>query len=233
MLVAAGSSTRMGARSERKPFLELDGRTVLQHAAEAFDRAPSVVELVLVVHADDLDRARRLAAECPELAKSRAEVPGGAERADSVRLGVLCTSFEVDVILVHDAARPLVDAERVERAVATAAERGAALVAVPVRDTLKSSSDGRHAEHTVDRSHLWSAQTPQAFRARELRDLVRRAEREGWRPTDDAALWERYVGPVPLVEGDPANLKITTPDDLAVASAVLASRAARAAAARS
>ncbi len=226
VLVAAGSSTRMGASSVRKPFLELEGRTVLQHTCAAFDAAPSVVELVIVTHADDLERVQRLAAEAPELAKSRAEIVGGAERADSVRMGTLATSFSVDVVLVHDAARPLVPPEVVERAVAVAAERGAALVAVPVHDTIKASRTGEFADETVDRSRLWRAQTPQAFRARELRRLVLRAQREGFRPTDESALWERYVGPVPLVPGDPSNLKITTVQDLALARALLESRAA-------
>lgn len=224
VLVAAGSSTRMGGGLVRKPFLEFAGRTVLQHTCAAFDAAPSVIELVIVTHADDLERVQRMAAECPELAKSRAEIVGGAQRADSVRLGVLATSFAVDAILVHDAARPLIEADVVERTVTTAAERGAALVAVPVHDTIKASNTGEFADETVDRSRLWRAQTPQGFRARELRELVQRAAREEFLPTDEAALWERYVGPVPLVPGSPSNLKITTVEDLALARALLEAR---------
>jgi 2-C-methyl-D-erythritol 4-phosphate cytidylyltransferase len=98
-------------------------------------------------------------------------------------------------------------------------------VALPVRDTIKRSPDGEHADETIDRADLWSAQTPQVFRAVRLRELTARAQAEGYVPTDDAALWERWVGPVPLVQGEPTNLKITTADDLAIAEAILARRA--------
>ena len=133
-------------------------------------------------------------------------------------------SQPVDVICVHDAARPLIRTATIERAIAVAARQGAALVAVPLRDTVKRSASGHSADETLERSHLWAAQTPQCFRTELLRDLLRRAEQDGFRPTDDSALHERYVGPVPIVEGDAANLKLTTPTDLAIAEAILAER---------
>jgi 2-C-methyl-D-erythritol 4-phosphate cytidylyltransferase len=113
----------------------------------------------------------------------------------------------------------------IERAVEVAAREGAALVAIAVRDTLKNAPDGAHAVATVDRSTLWAAQTPQAFRAAVLRELLARAAADAWVPTDDAALYERYVGPITLVPGEATNLKITTPEDLVLASAILAQRA--------
>ena len=227
VLVAAGRSERMGTQSERKPFLVLEGRTVLERACAAFDGAPSVVEIVVVGCEADLERIDRLRADSPAMRKVVKIVPGGEMRSDSVRAGVLGVDPEVELIAVHDVARPLVEPELVERAIAVAAVRGAALVAIPTTDTIKTSSDGERAESTLDRTVLWSAQTPQVFRAGLLRELLARALSEGYRPTDDAALHESYVGPVPIVPGDPYNLKITRSSDLALAAAVLRERSAR------
>jgi len=112
----------------------------------------------------------------------------------------------------------------VEEVAEVAAREGAALLAVPVRDTVKEVA-GSRSERTLDRSRLWAAQTPQGFRTSVLRELLERAARDdGFTPTDDAALHERYMGPVPIVEGEPDNLKLTTPSDLAIAGAILQSR---------
>ena len=229
MIVAAGESTRLAASadgvSRRKPWLELDDRAVLEHTLSAFDAAESVEEVILVVHADDVESAERMCAERPAYAKVRAVVPGGAERAHSVRLGVFWCSFEMEVIAVHDAARPLIEPEQIESAVHLAAVKGSALVAAPVQDTIKVSPDGLHAESTLDRSVLWCAQTPQAFAARRFREVMQRGADDNVHATDEASLWERYVGPVAIVAGDARNLKITTPADLAIARAILHSRA--------
>jgi len=225
LVVAAGGSTRMGGASARKPFLVLGSRTVLEHACAAFDATPAVREIVIVGHLDDLDRIRALAASSPALRKVRAIVPGGEMRADSVRAGVRATAPEARLVAVHDAARPLVTREIVERAVALAAVQGAALVAVPVVDTVKTSSDGVRAEATLDRSVLWAAQTPQIFRRELLLELLERAAREGFRPTDEAALHERYAGPISIARGSSANGKLTTPEDVAVFTALLRLRA--------
>jgi 2-C-methyl-D-erythritol 4-phosphate cytidylyltransferase len=226
VLVAAGSSTRMAA-GERKPFLRLAGRTVLEHACAAFDAVEAVRELVLVGRADDLGRLEDLRASAPALAKVTAVVAGGVTRTDSVRLGALATSGEADLICVHDAARALVTPEVVAGAVALAAREGASVVAIPARDTIKRgerTAGGARAVETLERDGLWAAQTPQVFRAVEFRALLERAAREGYTPTDDAALWERWVGPVPIAPGDPSNLKLTTAEDLVVAAALLEAR---------
>jgi 2-C-methyl-D-erythritol 4-phosphate cytidylyltransferase len=181
---------------------------------------------VVVGCEEDLDRLRRLASSSPSMKKVRAVVAGGEMRSDSVSAGVAAARREVALIAIHDVARPLVEPELVERAIAVAATRGAALVALPVTDTIKTSSDGKSAESTLDRSVLWRAQTPQVFRAELFRSLLERARVEGYRPTDDAALHETYVGPVAIVEGDARNLKITQPEDLLLATAILRDRAA-------
>lgn len=228
VVVAAGSSARMGlAPGERKPFIELAGRTVLEHACAALTAARGVTELVIVAREEDLARLEALARESEALALLSALVPGGAERTDSVRAGVAATSEACRLVAVHDAARPLIRSEVVERALACAARAGAALVAVPVRDTIKRSPDGETAAETVERGQLWAAQTPQVFGRALLLELLARAAREGFSATDEAALHEHFVGPVPLVRGDASNLKLTTRDDLEVAAALFASRGAR------
>jgi 2-C-methyl-D-erythritol 4-phosphate cytidylyltransferase len=225
LLVAAGRSTRMGANAEvRKPLLRLGQCTVIEHACSAFDRVAAVREIVVVGHPDDLEALRALAASARTMRKVRALVPGGELRTDSVRAGLATCAADAELIAIHDAARPLVTAEIVERALHTAAREGAALVAVPVVDTLKSSSDGLRAEATVDRSALWAAQTPQVFRKSLLIDLLERAAREEFRPTDEAALHERYVGPIAISRGSSTNGKLTTPEDLPVFEALLRSR---------
>ena len=230
ILLAAGRSERMRAQASgaggtlHKPFLPLAGRTVLEHTCAAFERATRVDAIVIVAHADDIGRVRQLAAECPDLAKVRAIVEGGRERADSVHQGVLACADGTELIAIHDVARPLIAPEAIDTAVGIAAIRGACLVAVPMTDTVKTSVDGRCAERTLDRSVLWRAQTPQVFAFEQMRKLIEVAREDGFRPTDDAALYERYVGAVPILEGDPHNIKLTTPDDFVVAESLLRAR---------
>jgi len=225
VLLAAGSSTRMGlsADGRRKPCLELAGRTLVEHALATFCRAPSVAEVVLVAHGEDLAAARAALEAWPEGAERRACVPGGAERTDSVRLGFAATSAACEVVLVHDVARPLVRVDQVEAVAAAAREHGGALLAVPVRDTIKLAAEGRSVS-TLDRASPWAAQTPQALRRAELARALAEAEEMGLGATDDAALYERHVGQPLLVEGSPENLKLTVPGDMALAEAILAFR---------
>lgn len=230
ILLAAGRSERMavraaeGAEPVRKPFLEIEGRSVLEHTCDAFRRARRVRDIVLVVHASDVARVRALAGSSPALAKVVHVVIGGEQRTDSVRAGVSAAPEDSELLAVHDVARLLVRPELIDTAIGVAAARGACVVAAPVTDTIKTSVDGRSSESTLDRAVLWSAQTPQVFETKLLARLLTEAERESFSPTDDAALHERYVGPVPLVEGDRHNLKLTTPEDLVVCAALLRAR---------
>lgn len=222
LIVAAGRSKRMGSDTPvRKPFLRLGGRTVIEHACSAFDVVGAVNEIVLVGHADDLDLLRELASTSPSMRKVRAIVPGGELRTDSVRAGLDACARDAVLVAVHDAARPLLTRAVVERALDVAARGGAALVAVPVVDTIKSTRDGLRAETTLDRSALWAAQTPQVFRRALLGELLDLAARDDFRPTDEAALHERYIGPIPIALGSSVNGKLTTPEDIALFEAIL------------
>lgn len=225
VLVAAGSSTRLGLTGGlRKPFVVLAGRTVLEHAAAAFDACPAVRELVIVAREEDHPFLRELARSSPALAKLGALIEGGATRTDSVRAGVQAASAESELVAIHDAARPLISPQTLNAALELAGREGAALVAVPANDTTKRVDAEGRAVETLDRSKLWLAQTPQVFRRAAFLELLARAASEGFSPTDDAALHERYVGPVPISPGDSTNLKITRPTDLEIAAALLRAR---------
>lgn len=226
VVVAAGRSSRMGA-ALRKPFLTLEGTPVLVHAVRALAEAPSVRRIVVVVHPDDLRRAEEILRGPQRPRQVEAILPGGAERIDSVRIGALWPCEGVDKILVHDGARPLVTPALVEGVIQAARQHGAALLALPVLDTVKRSEDGLAVTATLERAGLWKAQTPQVFEAERFRELLARAERDGFRPSDDSALWERYVGPVAIVMGTPANLKLTSQQDLEIAQAIVRARAHR------
>jgi 2-C-methyl-D-erythritol 4-phosphate cytidylyltransferase len=226
VIVAAGRGERMGgaAGGVRKAFLQLAGATLLEHTCAAFDAAPSIAALVVVTHQDDVATVEGWRAARPAFAKVTAVVAGGAERADSVVAGVAAVPSGTRWIAVHDAARALIRPEAIERVLAAARDEGGALLALPVQDTLKASDDGAHAARTVDRAGLFAAQTPQAFETDRFRDSLAAAAEAGLTHTDCAAAWERAVGPPVLVPGDPTNLKITTPADLALARAILAAR---------
>jgi 2-C-methyl-D-erythritol 4-phosphate cytidylyltransferase len=218
ILVAAGRGERMG-QERPKAFLELAGVPLLLRAARVFEAAPSVSRLVAVVPEAQLAEAKRLLIG---LVKLHAVVAGGERRQDSVLAGLAAVPADFDgVVLVHDAARPLVDVELVEAVAQQAAATGAALPVLPLVDTVKRVRGGRVVE-TLDRAELGGAQTPQGFRAALLREACEAATRAGLAITDEAMAVERLGRPVQAVPGSPRNRKITTPEDLAWAEGVVA-----------
>ncbi len=222
ILVAAGEGRRLGG--VRKGFLELAGRPLALHAAGRLALAPEVAGIVLVVHADDLERARALVAAEGAGTKLLAAVAGGARRQDSVAAG-LAALPGCEVVLIHDAARAMVEPGVVSRVARAARERGGAIAACPVADTLKrADGDGMLIAGTVDRSGLWAAQTPQGFRTALYRELAARAAAEGLEVTDDAAVLERYGHAVELVPSPASNFKVTRPEDVELAEMLLAAR---------
>jgi len=218
---AAGSSLRMGAEL-RKPLLLLDTIPILLHTLWRLRCAAGCAEIALAVHPEDVgfytpERREVLLAEF----SVKAIVPGGQSRQESVLTALEATSTSVPLALIHDAVRPLVKVDLMERVAARAAECGAALAAVPAVPTIKDVAPDGHVVRTVPRQTLWVAQTPQAFRRELILEAHHRARREGFVATDDASLVERTGYPVMVVEDCCENLKITTPADLAVAEAIL------------
>jgi 2-C-methyl-D-erythritol 4-phosphate cytidylyltransferase/2-C-methyl-D-erythritol 2,4-cyclodiphosphate synthase len=221
IIAAGGRGTRFGGALP-KQWLSLAGRTLLERSIAAFDRHAEVREVVVVVPADALAAPESPLALLATSATSIRFVAGGARRQDSVANGFAAISPQAEIVLVHDAARPLVSAEVISRTIAAAAESGAAIAAVPVHDTVKQAADRDglpFIARTLPRETLHLAQTPQGFR----RDVLAAAIAQGGAAdvTDEAGWAERAGYPVRLVLGDPDNMKITTERDLARAEAVL------------
>lgn len=216
IVLAAGQSQRFGVD---KLFAPLYGKPVLQWTVESFLAAPSIQSIVLVLSEANFAAGRSLA-ESLGVADRIRLTHGGARRQDSVAAGLQLLD-NCTWIVVHDGARPLVTPEIIERGLIAARETGAALAAVPVTDTIKEVDPQHAIVRTLDRSRLWAAQTPQVFRA----DLLRQAHAAATGDvTDDAMFVEQLGHRVVVFPGRTTNLKVTTPDDLALASALLATR---------
>jgi 2-C-methyl-D-erythritol 4-phosphate cytidylyltransferase len=219
VIAAGGAGRRMGG--VRKQYLELLGEPVLVHALRAFLAHPAIGWAVIALPAEDLaDPPGWLTGLDPRIRL----VAGGAERGDSVRSALDAVPEAAEIVLIHDAARPLVDQETIDRALKTALSGSGVIAAVPLADTLKEVDAEGRITGTPDRSRYWRAQTPQAFPRALLLDAYRRAELDGISATDDAALVEHYGKTVIVVYGSPENLKVTTPADLVIAEALLRAR---------
>ncbi|RPJ71104.1 MAG: 2-C-methyl-D-erythritol 2,4-cyclodiphosphate synthase [Acidobacteria bacterium] len=232
IIAAGGRGRRLGA-DVPKQLLALAGRPMLQWSVEAFLECPAVREVIVAAAPEVLQ------APPDYLLRPRVSlVAGGERRQDSVANAVEALPEYAEIAVIHDAARPLVTGDIIERTIAAAAESGAAIAAVASRDTVKRSTgtgEDRLIDATLPREEIFLAQTPQAFRIHVLRDAVAEGRR-GAEGTDEAALAELAGHRVRLVEGSARNLKITTVEDLAIAEALIAMRedagAGRVAAAR-
>ena len=210
-----------------KAFLRLAGRPLWLHSAERLLQAlppDTTAQMVLLVHPDD--RATHLAACWHAITDTAVGanllvVDGGATRQESMRNGLAACTADTDLVLVHDAARALLPIQATRACIAAAAERGAALLAVPVPDTLKRVHQ-HDVAGTLDRTGIWLAQTPQVVRHELLVRALAHATRTGFEGTDDVSLVEHLGEPVVVVPGSPTNLKITRPEDLPLAEAILA-----------
>ena len=227
LLVGAGRGERyrasLPAAPERelpKALVALCGSPLLVRAAQALAAAPEVDWVVPVVSPEWLPELLRRAPGLARIPKLAPAVAGGEERQDSVRAGLATLPDGVRLVAIHDAARPLVRPEDVSRVVRAAEESGAAILAARATDTWKRVRGG-HIVETPPRSECFAAQTPQVFRLDWLREALAKAEAEGLRATDDAALVERLGVAVRVVEGPATNLKITTAADLVLAEALL------------
>jgi 2-C-methyl-D-erythritol 4-phosphate cytidylyltransferase / 2-C-methyl-D-erythritol 2,4-cyclodiphosphate synthase len=218
IIPAAGSGSRMGL-DHPKQFHLLAGVPILVHTVRAFSTAPSVDKIVVVVPADQVEFTASLMAEYNLADESLEVVAGGIRRQDSVKAGLEILDNSVETVLVHDGARPLVSPELIADCCDAVSRYGAAIAAVPVKDTLKKGGADNCILHTVDRKDLWQAQTPQAARLPLLLDAYKAAgDRD---VTDEASLLELAGVEVHLVEGSETNLKITRPDDLLIAEKIM------------
>lgn len=220
IIPAAGTGSRMQA-GVNKQYLLLAGRPILAHTLAIFVAHPRIDRICIVVPADEVDYCRAEIVERYGLGKVSAIIAGGHTRQDSVGNGLLgCDAAIDDLIVVHDGARPLLDAAELDALLDAATVTGAATLGVPVKDTIKQVQDGVIVA-TPERSSLWQVQTPQAFRYELVLAAHRQARIDNFAATDDAMLVERLHHPVTMVAGSYRNIKITTPEDLSIANAFL------------
>ena len=218
IIPAAGSGSRMGLDHPKQYHL-LAGVPILVHTVRQFVSAPCIDEIVVVVPVDRVDSTSMLLEEYELTGEALQVIAGGRRRQDSVKAGLDTLGKDVDIVLVHDGARPLLSQDLITRCCDAVFHHGAAIAAVPVKDTLKKSDADQRIVHTVDRENLWQAQTPQAAR---LSLLLAAYEAAGDRDvTDEASLLELAGTPVYLVEGSETNIKITRPDDLVIAEKIM------------
>lgn len=218
VIVAAGSSQRMGG--EDKQFIELCGKPVLARSMAAFQRCPVIEEIVVVTKPSSVEAVRKMA-EKYGIDKLKAVVEGGANRAASVRNGVAAVSAAAEFVAIHDGARPLVTPKDITRCADDAFRCGGAVLAVPVTDTVKYGRKNGFVEYTPAREKLFAAQTPQIFDLEIYRSAMERAFRELSDWTDDSRVFENDGRRVFLTLGSRKNIKITSPEDVLIAEALL------------
>ena len=206
-----------------KQFLQLGDVPLLFHVLRVFEASKTIVEIVVVVPPDAVPSCQKDLLQPRAFSKISKVIGGGTRRQDSVWNGLQAIDARAKFVLVHDAVRPFVTETMVERVVDGARTHGAAIVAVPLHDTVKRADPDGMVETTLDRERLWLAQTPQAFSVELLRTAHRSSQRAGVEATDDAFLVERLGHRISIVHGSPDNIKVTHPEDLTMGEAILRS----------
>lgn len=224
IVLSAGSGSRMHSNIP-KQYMDLNGYPVIYYSLRAFEESP-VDEIIMVCGAHDEEFCRKEIVEKYGFSKIKAVVPGGSERYLSVYEGI--RAADADYVLIHDGARPVIDADSIRRSMETVVTERACVLAVPVKDTIKVADSEGYTVSTPDRSSLWAVQTPQSFHRALLEEAYRlffqakQEQKELPAITDDAMLVEQMTGhKVKLIRGKYENLKITTPEDLLLAKAFL------------
>ena len=221
LIPAAGKGHRM-AHSVKKPYLKLAEKPILTHTIQRFEQNTAVDAIFVIVDEADFSECRTTVLEPYPFTKVQELVAGGETRQMSVYNGVRALAEDVEFIIVHDGVRPFVTDEMIFECLTAADEYGAAVAAVPVKDTIKVADEDCFITQTPERERLWAVQTPQVFRKSLLKEAHELAQVRQITGTDDAVLVEQLGFPVKLVMGSYANLKITTPVDLQVAEVLLA-----------
>lgn len=219
IVLAAGKGSRMNSNT-KKQFMEIGGKPILWYSLFAFEKY-GVDQIVLVTGAEDIDYCKKEIVEKYRFAKVTDIVAGGKERYHSVYNGLMKVTG--DIVLIHDGARPLVSGEVIDRCVKGTIKYGACVAGVPVKDTIKIVNNDKVVTDTPDRSSLWITQTPQSFSyelVKKAYDTMQKSKANGI--TDDAMVVEQFTDyKVRFVEGDYTNIKVTTPEDIFIAEALL------------
>lgn len=219
IIMAAGIGKRMGT-GKPKQYLELAGRPILCHTLDKFQKAVAVDAIIIVADMASIDVVKNQILKKYSYSKIKWVVTGGEKRQDSVAAGLRASSQGYELVCIHDGVRPFVTPALIDKSFEMAAEHGACIVAIPVKDTIKRVDGSGKITETVERSSLWRAQTPQTFRYDVLESAMSQAMGEGFYATDDAALVERIGHDVYILAGNERNIKITTSEDLKIAEAL-------------
>ncbi len=227
VVLAAGSGSRMQS-DVKKQYMEISGKPLIYYSLKAFEES-IIDDIVLVVSRGDVSYVTKEIVEKYKFDKVTAVVEGGLARYHSVRLGLQAAAADCDYAFIHDGARPFINRDIILRALQAVKEYKACVVGMPAKDTIKIADEKGFAALTPDRNLMWTIQTPQCFSYNMILDLYQRLDREegdlmakGINITDDAMVVEYYTDTkVKLVEGSYDNIKITTPEDIAVAEAIL------------
>ncbi|MBI3599076.1 MAG: 2-C-methyl-D-erythritol 4-phosphate cytidylyltransferase [Nitrospinae bacterium] len=205
----------------RKQFIELGNMPVIAHTVMKFQMTGIVNSIYLVVPPEMVEYCESEIVERYKFTKVAEVVAGGKERQDSVYNGIMRVNPETDIIAVHDGVRPFVSEDIIRESITAADKYGAAVAAIPEKDTVKEVSDELIIGRTLNRKLLWRIQTPQVFRMNILKEAFKRAKNDGYYGTDEASLVERMGYPVRIVKGSDFNIKITIPEELVLGRAIL------------
>lgn len=220
ILVGAGLGLRMGG-AVKKPFLQIHGKPIFLHTIERFAQNEKISEIILVVGETEIQSLHDTWQSTLEANKVKKIVPGGKRRQDSVYNGICQVSSDAEIILIHDIVRPLVRKEHIEAVIDKAKETGAAILAAPMKATVKEVGNNFLVQRTIPRNILWMAQTPQGFKSNLILNVFSQLKNSDIEFTDDAQMVEKAGYPVYIVPGTDENIKITTPEDIRLAEALL------------
>ena len=218
---AAGASRRMGA-GKNKIFLELLGESILIRTLKTFSKSARIDFLIVVTGAGEIEEVKKILDATPDL-KPYAVIAGGSERQYSISNGLKLVPADSEIILVHDAARPLINLETIEKVIDATEKFGGAIAAVPEKNTIKVIDFEGFVKSTPPRADLVAVQTPQGFKKEILLRAYEQAEKDNFLGTDDASLVERIGGKVKIVQSSYKNIKVTTPEDIQIAETFLRS----------
>jgi 2-C-methyl-D-erythritol 4-phosphate cytidylyltransferase len=220
IIVAAGKGNRMSG-SVRKQYIALDGIPILEHTLNIFDSCAKVNQIIVVVPDEDLDFCRKKILRPAKLQKDVSLIAGGSVRQDSVYNALKIIKPDEGIVIVHDGVRPFLRQKHLVACIKGAAELGACILGIPAFDTVKKVNPKGVIIQTHKRDTLWLAQTPQVFEVKLIKKAHEKARQEGFIGTDDASLVERLGAAVKIIPGSRSNIKITNPEDLNLARAII------------
>src|SRR5512139_1462618 len=220
VIVSAGKGLRF-MEGKKKQFTLLEGKPILAHTLDKFEACSLIRSVRLVVGQEDMDYCLKEIVEKYQFQKVSKIVPGGKWRQESVKKGIDALPKDTDIVAIHDGVRPLVTQAMIEDSIHSAVRYGAVVLAIPVKETIKMSNPDGTVLKTLDRESLWQIQTPRTFQISLIREAHHRAAEDGFVGTDDASLVERLGVKVHILPGSHTNVKITTPEDLVMASLFL------------